>query len=209
MPSVGTSSSWFVRIDGPHEFLKDKVKVVSGWIDTKRVLGCLHEGDKKDNPHVHFVIELTRELQKQSFDVRLKKLFGVSGTSYSSKIWDGGDGACGYMFHESDDSVCINKGFSDEDIERFRELNKATQKVIAVNKEKASGRVVNRVLAEANSEWSKADIARKLITMIREGDMYEPGDFMLKRYIEEIYCKSRSQEQFAGYLEDRIYRLSL
>lgn len=209
MPSVGKSTKWFVRIDGAHDWLKEKMRIVQGWIDVVKLLACLHVGEKKDNHHVHFVIELSSELQKQSFDVRLKKVFGVSGSAYSSKQWDGGDGACGYMFHESDDVICNNKGFSDEDVERFRELNRATQKVLAVNKEKASGRVVNRLLAEANPEWSRADIARKLIVMIREGEMYEPGDFMLKRYIEEIYMKSRTDKGFSEYLEERIYRLSL
>lgn len=209
MPSVNKSTRWFVRIDGAHEWLRDKMKVVLGWVDLVRVLGCLHVGEKKDNHHAHFVIELSSELQKQSFDVRIKKVFGVSGSAYSSKSWDGGDGACGYMFHESNDSVFCNKGFSQDDIERFKILNESTQKVIAVNKQKASGRVVDRILAEATSDWSKADIARKILDMIREGEVYEPGDFMLKRYIEEIYMKTRTNEQYAEYAEARIFRLLL
>lgn len=210
MPSVGKAYSWFVRVDGVHEWLKERIKIVQGWVDTTRLLACLHVGEKKDNPHIHFVIQMSSELQKQSFDVRLKKVFqGITGSSYSSKYWDGQDSACAYMFHESDDSVCANKGFTEDDIERFRALNNATQKVIEVNKAKASGRIVDRVLAEATPDWTRIDIAKRMLSMIREGEFYEPGDFVLKKYIEEVYMKSRSNAQFSDYLEDRISRLML
>lgn len=211
MPSVTKSCLWFVRVDGAHDWLREKMKSVLAWIDLVRILGVLHEGEKKDNLHCHFVVELSSELQKQSFDTRIKKIFDVKGTAYSSKPWDGDEGACAYMFHESDDGfrILCNKGFSKDDIERFQALNRATQKVIEVNKQKASGRVVERVLAEATPEWSKRDIAIKILRMIREGEIYEPGDFMLKRYIEEVYMKSRTNEQFEEYLDQRIYRLEL
>lgn len=208
MPSVAKSFAWFVRVDGTHEWLKERVKVMLGWIDLVTLLACLHVGEKKDNPHVHFVIRLSSELQKQSFDVRIKKVFqGVSGSAYSSKPWDGGESACAYMFHESDDVVCGNKGYGEDDIARFRALNDATQKVIEVNKAKASGRIVDRVLQEATSEWTKVEIARKMMTMIRDGEFYEPGDYVLKRYIEEVYMKTRTNAQFSDYMDERILRL--
>lgn len=208
MPSVAKAKMWFVRVDGAHEWLVERMKISQGWIDTVRILGCLHVGEKKDNPHCHFVIELSSELQKQSFDVRIKKVFqGVSGSQYSSKPWDGGDATCAYMFHESDDSVCINKGFSEDDIKRFKALNDATQKVIAVNKAKASGRIVDRVLQEVTPDWTKFQIAKRMLEMIREGEFYEPGDFVLKRFIEEVYMKSRSKQEFPEYMAERISRL--
>lgn len=208
---MNRSTRWFVRIDGPHEWLRGKVKDVHGWVDTLRLLGCLHVGEKADNPHLHFVIEMSSELQKQSFDVRIKKVFtGVSGSQFSSKPWDGGDSACAYMFHESDDCVCVNKGFTDDDIKRFKALNCATQKVIEVNKGKASGRIVDRVMMEVTPDWSRVDIAKRMLVMIREGEFYEPGDFVLKKYIEEVYMKSRTQKQFSEeYLDERISRLML
>lgn len=209
MPSVYKSTLWFVRVDGAHDWLREKIKCVLAWVDLVRILGVLHEGEKKDNLHCHFVVEMSSELQKQSFDMRIKKIFDVKGSAYSSKPWDGGESACAYMFHESDDGfrILCNKGFTEDAIERFKELNRATQKVIEVNKQKASGRVVDRVLAEVTPDWTKRDIAMRILKMIREGDVYEPGDFMLKRYIEEIYSKSRTNEQFAEYADDRIYRL--
>lgn len=209
MPSVYKSTLWFVRVDGAHDWLREKIKCVLAWVDLVRILGVLHEGEKKDNLHCHFVVEMSSELQKQSFDMRIKKIFDVKGSAYSSKPWDGGESACAYMFHESDDGfrMLCNKGFTEDAIERFKELNRATQKVIEVNKQKASGRVVDRVLAEVTPDWTKRDIAMRILKMIREGDVYEPGDFMLKRYIEEIYSKSRTNEQFAEYADDRIYRL--
>lgn len=210
MPSVGKSRKWFVRIDGAHDWLVERVKIMLGWVDLLRLLACLHVGEKKDNPHVHFVIELSSELQKQSFDVRIKKVFqGISGSLYSSKQWDGDDAACAYMFHECDDSVCGNKGFSEDDIARFRALNAATQKVVEVNKGKASGRIVDRVLQEVTPQWTRYDIGKRMLGMIRDGEFYEPGDFVLKKFIEEVYMKSRAQKDFSEYVEERLSRLLL
>lgn len=206
MPSVAKSHNWFVRIDGPHEHIRNKMKDVLGWIDTQKLLGVLHVGEKKDNPHVHFVLQLSSQLQKQSLDVRLKKLFGVSGTQYSSKEWDGQDGACSYMFHESDDmdNIVASKGFVQADIERYKELNKKTQEVIAVNKEKASGRVVERILRIAQPEWTRREIGYEILRRVREGEIYEPGDFQLRKYIEEIYMKMRTDSEFEMYAEFRL-----
>lgn len=210
MPSVTKAYKWFVRVDGPHDWVKERMREVLGWVDTLRMLGCVHEGEKKDNPHCHFVLDLSSELQKQSFDARIKKVFkGVSRSQYSSKPWDGGDAACAYMFHESDDCVCVNKGFTQDDIKRFGALNEATQKVIEVNKGKASGRIVDRVLQEVTPDWSRYDIAKKMLMLIRDGEFYEPGDFQLKRYIEEVYMKSRTDKDFPDYMEERISRLQL
>lgn len=210
MPSVSRSKQWFVRIDGQHEFLKEKIKTVMGWLDMKRVLGCLHVGEKKDNPHCHFVIEMLTELQKQSFDVRIKKLFNVTGCQYSSKQWDGADGACGYMFHESDDSILCNKGFSDEDIERFRELNRATQKVIAVNKEKSSHKFIDRAIATFNDGLpSHRDLLEFFLKLVREGEIYYPGTFRMKQMIEEVRIKMTPESEFRNmvdYYEEKLFR---
>lgn len=210
MPSTVKETKWFVRVDSPHEHIRNKMKEILGWIGIVKLLAVLHNGEKGDNPHVHFVMELKEELQKQSLDVRIKKLFGVSGRgSYSSKPWDGGDGACSYMFHESDDmdNIVTSKGFTETDVKKFKELNKKTQEVIAINKEKASGRVVERILSIAQPEWTRLDIGYEILRRVREGEIYEPGDFQLRKYIEEIYMKMRTDEEFESYAMCRLNQI--
>jgi len=89
MPSVARSYKWFIRIDGNKEDLVERCKTMLGWIDTAKAYGMYHTGQTKENPHCHIVLELTSELQKQTIDTRLKKLFKIEKKSqYSSKVWD-------------------------------------------------------------------------------------------------------------------------
>lgn len=208
MPSLSKSKCWFVRIDGPHDWHFEKIKEVKQWVDTVRLLGFLHKGEKGDNPHCHFVIEMSSELQKQSFDARIKKLYSVSGTNYSSKVWDGGDSACSYMFHESDHTMYVCKGFTLDDLEKFRSLNEATQKVVAINKQKASNKLVDKCYEALKDE--KFDRVKCLLFMLKEikaGNNYHPGEFMLKRYVEEIEVRMCGDlEYLAQDLAFRMWR---
>ena len=209
MPSIQKSNQWFCRIDGQKEFLQEKLKVMLSWIDCTRLLSAHHMGDKKENPHVHFVITLSSELQKQSWDTRFKKLFAPDKkSSWSTKPWDGQDFACSYLFHEDTADVLVVKGFTDADILRFKDINATSQKVQAVNRERGIKRVVERVIDEMGATpWSRYYILKRLLEMIKTGEMYEPGDFMLKRYVEEIYLKSLPDDQFEGYVDERFRNL--
>jgi len=209
MPSCVQSSKWFVRVDGPYEFLLNKFVEVTGWMDMSSVLALYHVGEKKENPHCHFVIELTSVLQKQSFDKRIKKVFDVQkSTSYSSKVWDGADAACSYMFHESDVKILCNKGHSQEDIDKYKVQNEKVQAVVEVNKERAPGRKVERVVERlCNDNPTRHEIGKIFLEMIRDGEMYEPGNFQLARMIEEVYLKTRTADQWNGYVEDRLHTI--
>jgi len=44
----------------------------------------------------------------------------------------------------------------------------------------------------------------KLLTDIKEGVMYEPGDYVLKRYLEEIYLKQLAKPQWERYAALRV-----
>jgi len=212
MPSIERSKMWFVRVTVPHEFAKSEMSKMLQWIDLDTILGALHEGDKSENPHFHAVIKLTSEIQKQSFDIRVKKIYGVKGNNqYSSKPWDGADGACSYLFHEDNAQIFANRGYSSEDIDRFKKLNDDVKKVVAINQSRASHRHVDKVIQTINAsgrEWTRIDILEEFIKRIRSGDMYEPGDFMLKRYIEEIMIKQLVEEsQMTAYVHDRYYAI--
>lgn len=179
------------------------------FIDMTRCLMVGHVGLKTEKEHVHCIIELSKVLQKQSLDVRLKSVFGVSGADYSSKLWDGNmeHGAGSYMYHDPSATEIYNKGFSDDDIKLFRQCNQQIQEVVEENKSRASGRCVERTLktiSESNRQWTRRDIAYQLLSDIRDDKMYECGDFVLKKYIEEIYMKQLSDKQWDSYAKLRV-----
>lgn len=209
MPSDDKSYKWFCNVDGSKEFLIEKISMMGQWVDCKRLLSAYHLGAKGENPHCHWVIELTSELQRQSYVKRIKALFGIEKTTkgWSVQVWKN-EGACSYLFHEQDECIIYNKGFSDDDIKLYRKLNDDVQKVVAINKERGPSRVVDRVLGTPGIEnWSRQQIACQLFDYIRKGEMYEPGDFRIKAIVEEIYLKSRTQDEWRSYCLERCGRL--
>jgi len=168
-----------------------------------------HTGQTKENPHCHIVLELTSELQKQTIDTRLKKLFIIEKKSqYSSKVWDGADSAISYMFHEPNHIVIVNKGFTEEHLAKCKQLNESVQAVIQVNKDRAPGRAVNKVIEYFNGERpTRKDIICKFLEMIREGEMYEPGNFQLEKYMEEVYLKTRTADEWDDYVDERAAKI--
>lgn len=211
MPSTAKTDKWFFRVTLPHHVVStmwtEALKTVK-LMDMTRCLAVGYVGEKTEKEHVHFIIQLSKELQKQSFDVRIKSIFGVKGADYSSKPWDGGmeHGAGSYLYHDPVATEIYRKGFTDTDILKFKECNQQVREVVEENKSRASGRCVERTLAtiaESNVIWTRKQIAYQLITDIRDDKMYECGDFVLRKYIEEIYMKQLSKDQWLQYAELR------
>lgn len=215
MPSTNKSDKWFFRVTLSHENVKtlwtnalSTIKL----IDMERCLIVGHVGEKTEKEHVHGIITLSKQLQKQSFDVRLKSIFNVSGADYSSKHWDGGmeHGAGSYLYSDSNPVEIYCKGFTEDERSKFRECNQQVQEVVEEAKSRASGRCVDRTLKliqESGGQWTRKQITMKLLEDIRDDKMYECGDFVLRKYIEEIYAKQLTREQWSQYAELRITNL--
>lgn len=215
MPSVAKGPHWFFRITLSHENAKmcwtaalSTIKL----IDVERCLIVGHVGEKTEKEHVHGIITLNKSIQKQSFDVRLKSIFNVSGADYSSKPWDGGmeAGAGSYLYSDPNPVEVYCKGFSDPERDTFKEFNKQVQSVVQENKSRASGRCVERLLkqiADSNRGWKREEIIRQLLNDIREDRMYECGDFVLAKYVEEIYMKQLSKDMWEQYATMRTKAL--
>lgn len=203
------SYKWFVRVDCNKDAGVACAGMMLQWIDMKRLLMLHHMGEKKDNPHVHFVLELSSEIQKQSLDTRVKKIFSIEKRSqYSSKIWDGGDEACSYMFHEPDGPVLHNKGFTEDEIDRFKLHNESVQKVLAINKERASSRLPDRAIEHFNGESpSRREVLDWMLRQIHEGQTYETGNGNLFRYVEEVVNKLTSKMDWDWYVESRYKQI--
>lgn len=211
------SKLWFVRMDGPEEHLRQKCGVLSQALDTVAMIAAFHKGNRGENPHCHICIEVQSEIQKQSFAVRLKTLFGiVSKSQYALDIWDGnrGKGAVSYLFHETEEKILVNKGFSDQELMDARKANEAVQAVVSVNKEKSSHKLVERALEEfkdVEDKWLlRSRILKFMVSECRDGQVYWPGSFMLKKYVEEVEVRLLKGEQeldvFVSELEKSLWR---
>jgi len=212
MPSISKSDKWFFRVTLSHANVKllwnnalNTIKL----LDMERCLIVGHVGEKTEKEHVHGIIKLSKLLQKQSFDVRLKSIFNVSGADYSSKPWDGGmeHGAGSYMYHDPTATEIYIKGFTDEELNKFRECNQQVQVVVEEAKSRASGRCVDRTLTlitQSNRNWTRSEILRQLLADIREDAMYECGDYTLSKYAEEIYMKQMTKQMWDTYADTRV-----
>lgn len=216
MASRIKSKLWYVRADGPESFLRQKCIELSQSLDTVSLLAAFHKGKTGENPHCHFVIEIASDIQKQSIDVRFKKLFEIiKSKDYCSKVWDGnrGKGAVSYLFHEDDERILARKDFTDEDILRAREANAAVQAVVALNKEKASVKLVDRARDHFRGSvyrpGLKMDVLMWMLAECRSGNSYYPGSFLLKKYVEEVElsCLDASDmDAFAFRLYGQLWR---
>lgn len=206
MAKASVSRQWFIAVDGEKEILRQKwmeYKPPSG--EVKRLFVVAHSGSTGENPHVHVLLEETDQVQKQSLDKRLQKYFEVENfdkkRGYCSKVWDGiadGEGAGSYCFHEEGAEIIINMGISDEDILIMRKANAAVQKVVAMNKERASGKLVERALKkfgtgtlpemyeEINWLKLKAEILQFMIEECQSGKSYFPGWSRMRMFVDEV-----------------------
>jgi len=204
-----TSYKWFVRVTYPHAECKQKMSMIQ--LQCKSLLVVTHIGDRTEKEHIHMAMELSNAITKQGLDVKLKKIFPVRGSDYSSKIWDGNDEACSYMFHDPNGEVICSHGHTPESIQSYIAMNAKVQKIVAINKEKAPGRKTDKVVQIFNHGKdgvpSKYDVAREFVKMIREGEMYEPGDYKLKCMIEEVILKCTSEDGLESYVQNRVFNM--
>lgn len=209
------SSTWFARVDGNREFLEGKLKELAQQIDVEQCLAYHHLGGKKDNSHCHFVIRLSGSPQKQSFAVRIKKLFSIDKKSdYALDVWDGvkDTGAVAYMFHEENAIQLVNKGFTEAELEKAKTANEAVQKVVAINKERASTKLVDKAIERFKDETyevSNVDILHFMLKEIKDGNSYHPGMYRLKTFVEEVSLKLTRDEDMWGYAQriaDQLWR---
>jgi len=100
------------------------------------------------------------------------------------------------------------KDFTEEELNRFRAVNESVQKVIEINKSKASCRAPDRAIEYFKNESpSRRDVLELFITWIRAGEMYETGDYQMAKYIEEVIIKTTAQEDLSWYVDSRLKRI--
>jgi len=181
------------------------------WIDFDGALIGLHHGDKGGAPHGHICLKLKSQYQKQTVDARFKKLYDVAGAQYSSKVWDGDDKCMSYLFHDTKGKIINYMGLSEDVFDKLKTLNDDIQKVVAVNKGRASHKVVEYVLSKSvDQSWTRRQIGECILRAVAHGEFYDPGDFALERYINEIELKQNvsDKEALNQVIDSRLSRLS-
>lgn len=213
-------SGFCVRVnDYPVEGLQksywDRIKDLNE-PDYKAIIAVKHKGDSNENPHIHIVIRT--QVKAQAFRVRMKKLFpeGKGNAHMSIKPWDGNEDACAYLFHEEDNNAkVINKGFSEEDIERFKKRNEA----VKVEVEKAKGKASYLLEEEAYNVLSKLPnpprdditIAKSVVRCAFNNNKYIPNDYQLRCIVSNIQfrlCGGNVEEEdaFIDFYVRRVFK---
>ena len=208
MPLAHESMKWFIRITAPWEHIEAKVKEVQGWIDLSGYAIGYHVGVKKGRPHAHLAIEMRKSLQQQSINVRLKKVFGVKGADYSSKVWDGSLKALSYLYHDTTGKVeYFRMELTAEQISEIQTVASVYSTIVKDAKEKAATRIPDHCLAEIEASgelWNERRIFRFIVQGIKAGRWYSPGTFQVMRYVEEILVKQeKDDDTMVEFLVDR------
>lgn len=210
MPSDAKSMNWFVRITAPWLMLEPKVNEVKSWIDVSGVAVGYHIGGKTKKEHVHLAISMCKELQKQSIDVRFKKLFGVKGADYSSKIWDGSDKVLSYLYHDPKGKIEYHKmELSAERLDAIKKTADVYSDIVKTAKDKASTRIPDQCLEAikaSGEEWTDRKIAKFIISGIAQGKWYNPGMFQIEKYVQEVALRQNPTGDYVDSMVDEVMR---
>ena len=187
------STKWAIRITAPWDHIKTKVQVLRTWIDHQSSAVGYHIGSKTDKQHGHIVLNLLKGLQKQSLDVRVKQLFGVKGSDYSSKIWDGNVKALSYLYHDKGGEVDNKIPMTPEETAHVQALVSVYNEVVTTAKAKASTRMVDKILLEIQEKGPQTElwIYERIFHGVSEQEWYNPA-FNLRKYVEEILLRQGS-----------------
>lgn len=208
------SDKWFIRVDGPMEFLKEKIKLVKMWLDLETIGIGYHLGSKKDNPHCHMVIKMKKEIQQQSMVVRIKTLFDVKSKSqYSCVPWDGKLQCYSYLFHEGETDVDLTKTeLSESEMTEVKTMVKVYKEIVVEAKQKASHKIVDHMLEyikQRHEYLSKWQIGMEMMHLHRQGLFYLPKQKAhMISFIDEIYLK-QYPDNALGNKADKAYLTSL
>lgn len=207
MPQTNKSDKWFIRITAPWSHIETKILELQGWIDFKSYAIGYHIGNKTKKPHAHIAIIMAKELQQQSMNVRIKKVFDVSKSDFASKVWDGSNKVLSYLYHDKEGKVEFHKmDLTPEQVAAIKQVAEVYEGIVTDAKEKASTRIPDKVLqviADSGKTWSPREIARYIYSEVSKGTWHSPGP-MMDRYVEEILVRQTGGDEYVDYLTDKF-----
>lgn len=204
----------FLRVDKDYTTPEDFKRFLLS-DDYPKVLAMAHNGTNKENPHWHAIIQT--ELSVDTFRKRVKKEFPkLSGIkSYNLTYWDGKlVGAGSYMFHEKQEEIFLNKGYSEEELKEMRQANALirteSSKVKYVSREEKA-KSDNEIL-EAIAQQMASRYGDDMSQFNKLGSSFDTEftvnsviDYFNKHKIKAGYFKVRD---FVQWIEMRYYTRS-
>lgn len=168
-----------------------------------KILCVPHTGRKGDNPHYHFCISC--DYKKQALRAHLKKHFNLgSGNRHISlKDWDGHSKALSYMFKEGTDPV-FNRGYSDEDVKGFKELNASIQEVIKNN---SPTTIVQECIEHFKDQPDKVGefaVFKWLMYRLKENGDWIPNKFQMERWILRVQTGVLDGKDYDQWLDHKF-----
>jgi len=222
------SDKWFVRVDGEKEFLRQKCLDMAQSSEYTTIHAVFHTGSKKENPHIHYIITRDKAIQKQAYDNTVKKLFGVAGTQYSTKPWDGEyKGAGSYLYHEEDQDtpadVFVSKGIEEIHVTTMRDHAKEWRATVEEKKAKASVTLVQKAISyfgtkvevdengNGKADWharrpTTKNIWKYMMGLCRAGENYFPGETIMRKYAIEVLIAVGEEEAWDMFVQDSYDR---
>lgn len=218
-------SGYCVRIDD-RELYIEKINSLALSTDYTKILAARHTGDKNENPHYHLVI--STQCKDKAFRARMVKVFdkGKGNGHMSIKPFDGNEDAYSYLFHEelmttkclisdevsaeSASRIVLNKGFTDSDIQRFRDRNQQVQVLMKEAKGKATALLENEVLDYLKKHDDALTIAKAIVGLALRKGSYLPNDFLLKNMTDKVMFKLQGGDLHSeDYVIENIARRAL
>jgi len=210
MPSTVKSKSWFIRVTAPWEHIISKLDTLKGKVWYEGMMVGFHHGDKQGAPHAHICLKTTYELQKQSIDVAVKQVFGLSSRStYSSKPWDGNKAAMSYLYHDTKGIVENYLGLTEDEVNGLRRDCITIQAAVKTAKERASHKVIDYLIAKHKDHWDRYDIGRELLLAVSRGEFHHPGPFMVERYILEVELRMANEHEVNRVIDGQLRLLKM
>lgn len=192
---------WFIRITAPWEHIELKYKALREMVDYHSSAIGYHIGNKTKKPHAHIALQLNTLLQKQSIDVRIRKIFDVKGSDYSSKPWDGNIKALSYLYHDKAGKVEINMELTDDEKKEISTLADVYDTIVNTAKTKASNKLLDIVLEhikESNRKWTEREIIDFIIRRVRAGLSYSMPQLKMECLLQDIMLRQQSNDLTYG-----------
>lgn len=180
--------------------------------DYNKVLCVSHKGSKDEPSHYHLCIGTS--VKEDAMRKRMKKLFtkGKGNGHCSIKPWLDAGGVS-YCFHEQDECIVINKGFSDEEIATARKANAKIQEEIKKAKEKASWKLEEQAFAVLKARekpyYTEMEIGMCIVNLALTGDKYVPNDWLLRAMVSKLQWRLAGNEYEQEMIVSAIVKKAL
>lgn len=201
----------FIRL----AMLEGYVGLIQGMVedtDYNKILCVSHKGNKDEPSHYHICVGTS--VKEDAMRKRMKKLFtkGKGNGHMSIKPWID-DGAVSYCFHEQDECIVVNKGFTEEEITKAKKANGKIQEEIKKAKEKASWKLeeqaYNVLKAKEKPYYTEMEIGMCVVTLALSGDKYVPNDWLLRAMVSKLQWRLAGNEYEQEMIVSAIVKKAL